>query len=200
MLREGAAQRRACQGGCGQLSTDLEGGAMNDSAAPCRWCARPGFDSDTWLHYPALRPDIAIIRATTADENSTTLTFNQSAILGAIECWRWPRSFKRPQVIIPRCAASAASDYARMTWCGHPRSDAIVRRPTYCKPPRHPTTHLRARYFDRCTPSAAEVQYRPSPARVASELRGGWSVNIGSISATCPASCWRRAARQESHG
>ena len=45
---------------------------------------RVEFEGETWLHFPALKPDVAIIRGSTADENG-----NLGRVYGAQWCdWR----------------------------------------------------------------------------------------------------------------
>ena len=63
-----------------------EGCAMNESARRAEPIVRhETFDGEDWLYFPALRPDVAVIRATTADERGN-LTFEQEgAYLGAME-------------------------------------------------------------------------------------------------------------------
>lgn len=46
-----------------------EGCAMNASAAARPIVARVEFGGETWLHFPNIVPDVAILRATTADEH-----------------------------------------------------------------------------------------------------------------------------------
>ena len=47
---------------------------MNDRARAEPIVKRVSFEGEDWLHFPAIRPDVAIIRATTADEKGN-LTF-----------------------------------------------------------------------------------------------------------------------------
>ncbi len=62
-----------------------EGCAMNDSAAKAPIVHRTEFVGDTWLHFPNIVPDIAIIRATTADENGNLTYEHEGAYLGGLD-------------------------------------------------------------------------------------------------------------------
>ncbi|MFJ6199232.1 acyl CoA:acetate/3-ketoacid CoA transferase [Micromonospora sp. NPDC092111] len=60
------------------------GGRMND-ATPERFVRRTELDGEEWLYFQAITPDVAIIRATTADERGN-LTFEEEASpLGALD-------------------------------------------------------------------------------------------------------------------
>ncbi len=62
-----------------------EGCAMNDSAAKAPIVHRTEFAGDTWLHFPNIVPDVAIIRATTADENGSLTYEHEGAYLGGLD-------------------------------------------------------------------------------------------------------------------
>ena len=88
MLREAASKRPGVITKVG-LDTfadpDLEGGAMNERAKAAPIVQKIQFAGDTWLFFPSIVPNVAIIRATTADERGN-LTFEQEgAYLGALD-------------------------------------------------------------------------------------------------------------------
>lgn len=62
-----------------------EGCAMNDRAAAQPIVQRREFDGQTWLHFPNIIPDVAIIRATTADEHGNLTYEHEGAYLGGLE-------------------------------------------------------------------------------------------------------------------
>lgn len=62
-----------------------EGCAMNERAAADPIVFRREFDGDTWLHFPNIIPDVAIIRATTADEHGNLTYEHEGAYLGGLE-------------------------------------------------------------------------------------------------------------------
>ncbi|MEM7694811.1 MAG: malonate decarboxylase subunit alpha [Pseudomonadota bacterium] len=62
-----------------------EGCAMNARAAEAPIVRRETFDGDTWLFFPNLVPNVAIVRATTADERGNLTYEHEGAYLGALE-------------------------------------------------------------------------------------------------------------------
>lgn len=88
MHREAAAHRPGVLTKVG-LDTFVDprrqGCAMNDKASLAPIVERADFAGETWLHFPNIVPNVAIIRATTADERGN-LTFEQEgAYLGGLE-------------------------------------------------------------------------------------------------------------------
>jgi len=82
-LREGGGQAARCadQGEDDMFADPVqEGCAMNASARKEQLVRRVEFDGDTWLHFPAIRPEFAIIRATTADENGNRSYEHEGAV------------------------------------------------------------------------------------------------------------------------
>jgi propionate CoA-transferase len=62
-----------------------EGCAMNASAAARPIVRRVEFGGETWLHFPNIVPDVAILRATTADERGNLTYEHEGAYLGGLE-------------------------------------------------------------------------------------------------------------------
>ncbi|MEM6637196.1 MAG: CoA-transferase [Pseudomonadota bacterium] len=62
-----------------------EGCAMNARAASDPIVFRRELDGDTWLHFPNVPADVAIIRGTTADENGNVTFEHEGAYLGALD-------------------------------------------------------------------------------------------------------------------
>ena len=62
-----------------------EGCAMNQSAADHPIVHRHEMAGDTWLHFPNIVPDVAIIRGTTADEKGNLTFEHEGATLGALD-------------------------------------------------------------------------------------------------------------------
>jgi acyl CoA:acetate/3-ketoacid CoA transferase len=193
MLREGAARRPGVLTKVGMdsfVDPEQDGCAMNAAARQSPLVRRVEFDGDTWLHFPALRPDVAIIRATTADENGN-LTFEQEgATLGAMEMALSARC--SGGIVIAQVRRVAAQGTLKPHDVRVPGIlvDVIVEAPDQLQ-----TT---ATFYD---PAISGELFRPlhtfrmpefNPAkviarRVAMELRPGWAVNIGfGISANVP--------------
>ncbi len=62
-----------------------EGCAMNAAGAAQPIVHRVDFDGDTWLHFPNIIPNVAILRATTADEHGNLTYEHEGAYLGGLE-------------------------------------------------------------------------------------------------------------------
>lgn len=62
-----------------------EGCAMNARAAAAPIVHRHEMAGETWLHFPNIVPNVAIIRATTADENGNLTFEHEGAYLGALD-------------------------------------------------------------------------------------------------------------------
>jgi len=62
-----------------------EGCAMNARAASAPIVHRHDMSGDTWLHFPNIVPNVAIIRATTADETGNLTFEHEGATLGALD-------------------------------------------------------------------------------------------------------------------
>lgn len=62
-----------------------EGCAMNENAAASPIVSRQKFADETWLHFPNLVPNVAILRATTADEHGNLTYEQEGAYLGGLE-------------------------------------------------------------------------------------------------------------------
>ncbi len=62
-----------------------EGCAMNARAASDPIVKRVEFGGETWLHFPNITPQVAIIRATTADEKGNLTYEHEGAYLGALD-------------------------------------------------------------------------------------------------------------------
>ncbi|WP_417525285.1 acyl CoA:acetate/3-ketoacid CoA transferase [Marinovum sp.] len=88
MTREAAAKRPGVLTKVGLdtfVDPQREGCAMNDRGAEAPIVRRVEFDGDTWLHFPNIVPDVAILRATTADEHGNLTYEHEGAYLGGLE-------------------------------------------------------------------------------------------------------------------
>ncbi len=193
MLREGAAKRPGVLTKVGMetfVDPDQEGCAMNAAARAKPLVRRVNFAGEDWLHFPALDVDVAIIRASTSDENGN-LTFEQEgATLGAMEM----------ALAAHNCGGLVIAQVRRIAQNGSLRPhdvkvpgilvDVIVEAPEQLQ-----TT---ATQYD---PAISGELFRPLNTfqipefnvakviarRVAQEMRAGWAVNVGfGISANVP--------------
>lgn len=62
-----------------------QGCAMNEAAAARPIVNRLELAGETWLHFPNIVPDVAIVRATTADESGNLTYEHEGAYLGGLE-------------------------------------------------------------------------------------------------------------------
>lgn len=88
MTREAAANRPGVLTKVGMdtfVDPIRQGCAMNDRAAETPIVRRVEFDGDTWLHFPNVIPNVAILRATTADEFGNLTYEHEGAYLGGLE-------------------------------------------------------------------------------------------------------------------
>ncbi|SQI33825.1 Acetate CoA-transferase subunit alpha [Leminorella richardii] len=88
MHREAAAHRPGVLTQTGMdtfVDPLLQGGAMNEKAASQPFVKRVEFADDNWLFFPAIAPQVAIIRATTADERGNLSYEHEGAYLGPME-------------------------------------------------------------------------------------------------------------------
>ena len=88
MHREAAAKRPGVLTEVGLdtfVDPNRQGCAMNDKSAAAPIVERVEFGGKTWLHFPNIAPDVAIIRATTADERGNLTYEHEGAYLGGLE-------------------------------------------------------------------------------------------------------------------
>ncbi|GAA6179204.1 acyl CoA:acetate/3-ketoacid CoA transferase [Shimia sp. NS0008-38b] len=88
MHREAAAHRPGVLTEVGIdtfVDPKLQGCAMNERGAASSIVKRVQFDGKTWLHFPNVVPNVAIIRATTADERGNLTYEHEGAYLGGLE-------------------------------------------------------------------------------------------------------------------
>lgn len=88
MHREAAAKRPGVITKVGLdtfVDPDREGCAMNARAAATPVVEKIRFAGDTWLFFPTIVPEVAIIRATTADERGNLSYEHEGAYLGPLD-------------------------------------------------------------------------------------------------------------------
>ncbi|WP_305987089.1 acyl CoA:acetate/3-ketoacid CoA transferase [Roseibium sp. MMSF_3544] len=193
MLREGASKRPGVLTKVGMqtfVDPDLEGCAMNDAAREEPIVSKTEFDGEDWLYFRSLKPDVAIIRASTADERGNLSFEQEGAYLGAMEMALAARnnggyviaqvkhiaqngSIRPHDVRVPGILVDAvvqAADQLQTTATDYdPAISGELIRPL--------STFRKAEF------NVGKVIAR----RVAQELKEGWAVNIGfGISANVP--------------
>ncbi|RWR09144.1 acyl CoA:acetate/3-ketoacid CoA transferase [Paenirhodobacter populi] len=193
MLREGAAQRPGVLTKVGMdtfVDPELEGGAMNAVARDAPIVRRVAFEGEDWLYFPALRPDVAIIRATTADENGNLTFENEGATLGAMEM----------ALAAHNCGGLVIAQVKRVAAQGTLKPhdvrvpgilvDVIVEAPDQLQTTATVYDPAISGEIFRPLSSFQMAAFNPGKViarRVAQELKSGWAVNIGfGISANVP--------------
>ncbi|WP_299295817.1 acyl CoA:acetate/3-ketoacid CoA transferase [uncultured Tateyamaria sp.] len=193
MLREGAGQRPGVLSKVGMgtfVDPDIEGGAMNELARAQPIVRREHFDGEDWLYFKALRPDVAIIRASTADQRGNLSFESEGAYLGAMEMALAARN----------CGGIVIAQVRRITANGSIRPhdvrvpgimvDHIVEAPEMLQTTATPYDPAISGELIRPLDSFQLPEFNVQKViarRVAQELQAGWAVNVGfGVSANVP--------------
>ena len=193
MLREGAGQRPGVLTKVGMetfVDPDLEGCAMNDAARAEPIVEHQHFDGEDWLYFRSLRPDVVIIRATTADENGNLGFEGEGAYLGAMEM----------ALSAHNCGGIVIAQVRRIAQKGSIRPhdvhvpgvlvDFVVEEPDMLQTTATPYDPAISGELIRPLDSFSIPEFgvpKVIARRVAQELKSGWAVNIGfGVSANVP--------------
>lgn len=193
MLREGAGLRPGVLTKVGIdtfVDPDREGCAMNDRARAEPIVRRERFDGEDWLYFKAIRPDVAIIRATTADQRGNLTFESEGATLGAMEMALAARN--NGGIVIAQVRRVARTGTLRPHDVRVPGIlvDHVVEAPdqlqTTATPYDPAISGELIRPLDSFELTPFGVQ-KVIARRVAQELKAGWAVNIGfGVSANVP--------------
>jgi propionate CoA-transferase len=193
MTREAAARRPGVLTKVGMdtfADPIRQGCAMNETAAKAPIMKRVEFDGDTWLHYPNIIPNVAILRATTADEHGNLTYEHEGAYLGGLE----------QAICVRNHGGLVIAQVSRMTKRGSLRPhdvrvpghliDLVVIDPDQkqtCETPYDPAISGQImRPWDSFTLAEQGVE-KIIARRAAMELRAGMTANLGfGISAMVP--------------
>lgn len=193
MLREGAGHRPGVLTKIGMetfVDPDLEGCAMNAAARAEPIVTRRHFDGEDWLYFRALRPDVAIIRASTADQRGNLGFEGEGAYLGAMEM----------ALAAHNCGGIVIAQVRRVAQNGSIRPhdvrvpgilvDHVVEVPEMLQTTATPYDPAISGELIRPLDSFRLMEFgvqKVIARRVAQELRRGWAVNIGfGVSANVP--------------
>ncbi|MBI2717643.1 MAG: acyl CoA:acetate/3-ketoacid CoA transferase [Rhizobiales bacterium] len=172
------------------VDPDRDGCAMNARAAAQPVVSKIEFAGDTWLYFPAIVPQVAIIRATTADERGNLSFEHEGAYLGAME--QALAAHNNGGTVIAQVKRLALEGSLKPH---DVRVPGILVDHIVVAPDQLQTTHT---IYD---PAISGEIFRPLASfaapdfgiqkviarRVAMELADGWTVNIGfGISANVP--------------
>jgi propionate CoA-transferase len=193
MLREGAGQRPGVLTKVGMdtfVDPSQEGCAMNDAAKAEPVVEKRSFDGEDWLYFKALRPDVAIIRATTADQRGNLSFESEGAYLGAMEM----------ALAAHNCGGIVIAQVRRVAQNGSIRPhdvrvpgilvDHVVEAPDMLQTTATPYDPAISGELIRPLDSFSIPEFgvqKVIARRVAQELQAGWAVNIGfGVSANVP--------------
>ena len=193
MLREGAGHRPGVLTKVGMdtfVDPDQEGGAMNATAAAEPIVKRVEFEGEDWLYFAALRPDVAIIRATTGDERGNLGFESEGAYLGAMEL----------ALAAHNCGGTVIAQVRHVARNGSLRPhdvhvpgilvDVLVEAPDMLQTTATAYDPAISGELIRPIESFRKMDFgvpKIIARRVAQELRKGWAVNIGfGVSANVP--------------
>lgn len=193
MLREGAGQRPGVLTKVGMetfVDPDLEGCAMNAAARAEPIVERRSFDGEDWLYFKAIRPDVAIIRATTGDQRGNLSFEGEGAYLGAMEMALAARNCGGIVIAQVRQVAQTGSIRPHDVHVPGILVDYVVEAPEMWQTTATPYDPAISGEVIRPLDSFSLPEFgvqKVIARRVAQELQRGWAVNIGfGVSANVP--------------
>jgi propionate CoA-transferase len=193
MLREAAAYRPGVLTKVGMdtfVDPEQEGCAMNAAARAHPIVRRERFDGEDWLYFPAIAPDVAVIRATTADQRGNLGFESEGAYLGAMEMALAARN--RGGIVIAQVKRVAQNGSIRPHDVHVPGIlvDVVVEAPDALQTTATPYDPAISGELIRPLDSFALMDFgvqKVIARRVAQELKAGWAVNLGfGVSANVP--------------
>ncbi len=193
ILREAAGKRPGVMTKVGLdtfVDPDLDGCAMNERAREKAIVRKIEFEGEEWLYFPAIKPDVAIIRASTADERGNLTFEHEGAYLGAMEL----------ALAAHNCGGKVIAQVKRIAKSGSLRPhdvrvpgilvDCIVEAPEQLQTTSTAYDPAISGELFRPLESFSTPEFNPAKViarRVALEMEPGWAVNIGfGISANVP--------------
>ena len=193
MLREGASKRPGVLTKVGMetfVDPEFEGCAMNDRARNSPIVRREFFESEDWLFFPAIAPDVAIIRGTTSDERGNLSFEQEGAYLGAMEMSLAAHNNGGKVIAQVRKVVESGSLKPHDVHVPGIFVDAVVETPDMLQTTATPYDPAISGEIVRPLDDFSLPEFGVAKVlarRVAKELRKGWSVNIGfGISANVP--------------
>jgi len=192
MHREAAARRPGVLTKVGLdtfVDPDREGCAMN-KAAKAPVVKKVTFEGEEWLYFPAIVPNVAIIRATTADERGNLSCEQEGAFLGITDLAM--AAHNNGGIVIAQVkrivkAGSLNSHHVRVPGI---LIDYVVEAPEQWQTTQTVYDPAISGEIDRPLSSFAPMDFgigKVIARRVAQELKKGWAVNLGfGVSANVP--------------
>lgn len=193
MLREAAAKRPGTLTKVG-LDTFVdparEGCAMNDKAAASPIVRKIDFDGGEWLYFPAIVPNVAIIRGSASDSRGNISMEQEGAYLGAMDAAL--AAHNNGGIVIAQVRRIIADDTLRPHKVRVPGIlvDYIVEAPEQWQTTQTPYDAAISGEETRELSSFSLMEFGTGKViarRVAQELKAGWAVNLGfGVSANVP--------------
>jgi acyl CoA:acetate/3-ketoacid CoA transferase len=193
MMREAAAKRPGVLTKVGIdtfVDPAREGCAMNAKAAAAPIVKKIEFDGEEWLYFPAIVPNVAIIRATSSDERGN-LTFEQEgAYLGALDLAM--AAHNNGGIVIAQVKRIVENETLKPHNVYVPGIlvDFIVEAPDQWQTTQTVYDSAISGEVFKPLSSFTPMEWgvgKPIARRVAQELKSGWAVNLGfGVSANVP--------------
>ncbi|MGB9142789.1 MAG: acyl CoA:acetate/3-ketoacid CoA transferase [Aestuariivirga sp.] len=193
MHREAAAKRPGVLTKIG-LDTFVdpthEGCAMNAKAAAASIVKKIDFEGEEWLYFPAIIPNVAIIRATSADPRGNLTYEHEGAYLGALELAL--AAHNNGGIVIAQVKRIIKDPPMKPHDVGVPGIlvDYIVEAPDQWQTTQTPYDPAISGEEFKPLSSFSLMDFGTGKAiarRVSQELRAGWAVNLGfGVSANVP--------------
>jgi acyl CoA:acetate/3-ketoacid CoA transferase len=192
MHREVAARRAGVMTRVGLdtfVDPDRQGCAMN-AAAREPIVRKVRFDGEDWLHFPNIRPDVAIIRATTADEAGNLSMEHEGAPLGVLDLAVAARNCGGIVIAQVKRVVARGSIPTQRVYVPSTLVDAIVVDPDQMQTTQTPYDPAISGEIRRPETSFEPAPFDPEKVvarRAAMELTDGSAANLGfGISALVP--------------
>lgn len=192
MHREVAARRAGVMTRVGldtYVDPDRQGCAMNGAARE-PIVRKVRFDGEDWLHFPNIRPDVAIIRATTADEAGNLSMEHEGAPLGVLDLAVAARNCGGIVIAQVKRVVARGSIPTQRVYVPSTLVDAIVVDPDQMQTTQTPYDPAISGEIRRPATSFEPAPFDPEKVvarRAAMELTDGSAANLGfGISALVP--------------
>ena len=193
MHREAAAKRPGVLTKIG-LDTFVDpahgGCAMNAKAAAAPIVKKVNFEGEEWLYFPAIIPNVAIIRATSADPRGNLTYEHEGAYLGALELAL--AAHNNGGIVIAQVKRIIRDQSMKPYDVGVPGIlvDYIVEAPGQWQTTQTPYDPAISGEEFKSLSSFSLMEFCTGKAiarRVSQELKAGWAVNLGfGVSANVP--------------
>ena len=193
MHREAAAKRPGVLTKIG-LDTFVDpahgGCAMNAKAAAAPIVKKVNFEGEEWLYFPAIIPNVAVIRATSADPRGNLTYEHEGAYLGALELAL--AAHNNGGIVIAQVKRIIRDQPMKPHDVGVPGIlvDYIVEAPGQWQTTQTPYDPAISGEEFKSLSSFSLMEFCTGKAiarRVSQELKAGWAVNLGfGVSANVP--------------